>query len=204
MDGEAAPERAAATPPEGRLAASPFRAFALAERETLPTFTLEYRRPPDRVAYIPTRLLSIDAARVCWLNEFAPKEPHRFDGAVVLDRGYHGVWFIANGASHDLGKVYTPDGRHTGYYVDILAPVRWQSASIATLSPLTDLFLDLWLTPDGRWRVLDEPEFRAAEARGWITPAQAVHARRTLAHLIELARAGALVTPEARAFALHR
>lgn len=186
MNGEAAP-----------------RAFTLAKRDALPTFTLEYRRPPDRVAHIPTRLLRLDAARVCWLNEFAPKEPHWFDGAVVLDRGYHGVWFIGNGASHDLGKVYTPEGRHTGFYVDVLEPVRWQGASIATLSPLVDLFLDLWVAPDGRWRVLDEPEFQEAEARGWLTPEQAAHARQTLAYLIERARTGTLVTPEARAFTLR-
>lgn len=177
--------------------------FLLAEREALPVFTLVYQRPPSRISRLPTRVLSISRSTVIWLNDLAPKEPLRFDGAVVLDRGYWAVWFIGNGASYDLGKVYSNDGRHTGYYVDVLEPVRWQGDDSATLEPLTDLFLDLWVAPDGRWQVLDEPEFLEAEAKGWITPAQAAHARCTLAHLVELAQAGTLVPAEARAFELR-
>ncbi|GEM_PF-516078 len=195
MQGDAAP----AWPP----VADYVDVFPLAERDTLPTFDMTYRRPPNRVSRIPMRILSMEHTSACWLSELAPKEPIRFDDEVVLDRGGWAVWFVGNGASHDLGKVYRPDGRHTGYYVDVLEPVRWQGDDIATIDPVIDLFLDLWIAPDGRWQVLDEPEFQEAEEKGWITTEQAAHARRTLAHLIELAQAGALVTPEARAFELR-
>jgi predicted RNA-binding protein associated with RNAse of E/G family len=177
--------------------------FPIATRDTLPVFDLVYCRPPDRVSHIPTQVLSIDKAKVRWLNELAPRVPLRFDAEVVLDRGFWAVWFIDNGASYDLGKIYGVDGRHTGYYIDVLEPVRWQGDDLATIEPLTDLFLDLWVTPDGRCQVLDEPEFEEAEAQGRITPAQAAHARRTLAHLVDLARAGTLVPPEARSFELR-
>lgn len=179
-------------------------AFQIAEQDRLPAFDLIYQRPPNRVSRIPTRVLTIDHRSTCWLGTLAPKEPLQFDGRVVLDRGYRAVWFLTNGASHDLGKVYRPDGRHTGYYLDVLEPVRWQGADISTLEPLTDLFLDLWVAPDGRWQVLDEPEFQAAEAQGWITPEQAANARRTLARLLGLAESGTLIPPEARAFDLRR
>ena len=195
MEPDAAPAR--------RPAAPAADVFHLRERDALPVVDMVYRRPPDRVARIPMWIVRLDAASGCWLNELAPKAPLRFDGEVVLDRGYWGAWFLGNGAGHDLGKVYRPDGRHTGYYVDVLEPVRWRGDNPASIAPLTDLFLDLWLAPDGRFTVLDEPEFAEAEARGWITPEQAAHARRTLADLVERARAGRLVPPEARAFDLR-
>ena len=179
------------------------QAFVLAERDGLPEFTLVYRRPPDRVSLIPTRVLSIDPKTVRWLNELAPKEPLRFEGEIVMDGGYWAVWFIGNNTSYDLGKVYSAAGRHTGYYVDVLEPVHWRGDDIATIEPLTDLFLDLWIAPDGHWQILDEPEFEEAEVQGRITPEQVAHARRTIAHLIDLARAGALVPPEARSFELR-
>jgi hypothetical protein len=122
---------------------------------------------------------------------------------MVMDHGFWAVWFIGNGASYDLGKVYSAEGRHTGYYLDVLEPVRWQGADLATFEPLTDLFLDLWISPDGRWQILDEPEFQEAEERGWITAQQATHARGTLAQLVELAQANALVTPDIREFTLR-
>ena len=179
------------------------QAFDLARRDALPEFELVYHRPPERVSRIPTWVLHIDEQVGRWLTELAPKEPLRFDDEVVMARGDWAVWFLSNGASHDLGKIYNSDGRHTGYYLDVLEPVRWQAGDVATVAPLTDLFLDLWVAPDGRWQVLDEPEFLEAEAEKWITPEQAAHARRTLAHLVGLARAGTLVPAEARAFTLR-
>ncbi|MGI8916356.1 MAG: DUF402 domain-containing protein [Chloroflexota bacterium] len=177
--------------------------FRLADRDALPMFDLVYRRPPNRVSRIPTQVVSIEHAAVRWLNGLVPKEPLRFESDIVLDRGFWAIWFIENGASHDLGKIYSVTGRHTGYYVDVLEPVRWQRDDIGTIEPLTDLFLDLWIAPDGRWQVLDEPEFQEAQAQGWITKEQATHARRTLTHLIESAQAGTLVTPEVQAFELR-
>jgi uncharacterized protein len=177
--------------------------FSLAERDRLPLFSMVYHRLPERVSRIPTWVLHIDQQAGRWLTELAPKEPLRFDNEVVMARGDWAVWFLSNGASHDLGKIYNSDGRHTGYYLDVLEPVRWKADDIATLEPLTDLFLDLWVAPDGRWQVLDEPEFLEAEEKEWITPEQASNARRTLARLVELARAGTLVPPEARAFTLR-
>lgn len=176
--------------------------FLLAKRDTLPVFDLVYLRPPDRVSHIPAWILRFDQQAVRLVTELAPKEPIRYGGEVVLDRGGWAVWFISNGASYDLGKIYAAGGRHTGYYVDVLKPVRWQGDDSATIEA-TDLFLDLWVAPDGRWQVLDEPEFLEAEEKGWITPEQAAQARRTLSDLVERAKAGTLVPPEARSFALR-
>jgi len=34
---------------------------------------------------------------------------------------------------------------------------------------ITDLFLDLWVSPDLRFKVLDEEELENAYSKGWIT-----------------------------------
>lgn len=177
--------------------------LSLGQRASLPEFTLLYRRPPDRTSRIPTRVISVDSERMVWLNELHPSKPFTFEGRDVIGAGYWGVWFLWNGRPLDVGKFYDPQGRHTGYYVDVLEPVRWSRDDVASLEPLTDLFLDLWITPDGRWEVLDEPEFAEAEAKGWIDARQAAHGRATLAELIADLQAGRFLPPEVRDFCLR-
>ena len=59
-----------------------------------------------------------------------------------------------------------------------------------TLEPIVDLFLDLWIAPDGRFEVLDEDEFEEAAARGVLTEQQTDHARSILQWLIEATERG--------------
>ncbi len=105
-------------------------------------------------------------------------------GEIVLDSGYWAVWFLFKDRPFDVGRFYRPDGTWTGYYADILEPVRWEGADPTTLEPIIDLFLDLWIAPDGRYVVLDEDEFAAAASRGSLTREQTVHARSVLQNLL--------------------
>lgn len=175
----------------------------LSEREHLIEFPMIYHRPPNRTSTIPTKLISVTPGDVVWLNSLSPKEPIRFDGKVVMDRGYWAVWFIGQGDCYDTGKVYSADGQHTGYYLDVLEPVRWTGSDITTLQPLTDLFLDIWQAPDGRFEVLDEPEFLEAQQQGWLTSQQIASARQTLTQLIARAKSGTLIPPAVAAFELR-
>jgi hypothetical protein len=47
------------------------------------------------------------------------------------------------------------DGDHLGYYVDVDTPIRKDNGEYY----LTDLFLDLWVFPNGRYFELDRDEF---------------------------------------------
>lgn len=185
------------TPGSGALSLS------LSGRDSLPELTMLYHRPPDRVSRILTRVIYADSDRMVWLNELHPSRPFVVEGREVIGAGYWGVWFLWNGRPYDIGKFYDPRVRHTGYYVDVLEPVRWAGDDEASLEPLTDLFLDLWITPGGRWHVLDEPEFEEAETKGWIDAGQAQHGRATLAALQSELEIGRLLPSEVRGFELR-
>jgi len=68
-----------------------------------------------------------------------------------------------------------------GYYSDIGEPMIQLSP---TEFQMTDLFLDIWLHPDGRVIELDWDEFEEAIHSQVITPAQANLARNTMKHLL--------------------
>ena len=74
------------------------------------------------------------------------------------------------------------DGELLGYYSDIGEPV-------VQLSPtefqMTDLFLDIWLFPDGRLLELDWDEFEQALQQKVITLVQANLARDTMQRLVD-------------------
>ena len=63
-----------------------------------------------------------------------------------------GKWF-------NVVKVRNLRGEHTGYYCGITArPKLLEDGSVE----ITDLFLDLWVSPDLRYRVLDQDELEEA------------------------------------------
>lgn len=129
------------------------------------------------------------------------EEPLVVGGEEVIAHGYRAVWFLAKGQGWDIAAVYRPDGALSGYYVDVLNAVYWRGADPGTLLPIVDLFLDLWIWPDGRAGVLDEDEFAEAVDRGWITDQQRDHALRVLAELLEGVHAGTFPPREVREIA---
>lgn len=118
----------------------------------------------------------------------------------MIGAGYQAVWFLFKGEPFDLGRFYRPDGSWTGIYVDILEPVSWRGADPTTLEPLVDLFLDIWITPEKAFQVLDEDEFTAACAAGSLTAAQDRSACATLARLLTEIRSGTFPPPEVWSF----
>ena len=52
-------------------------------------------------------------------------------------------------------QLLAQDGNHLGYYVDVDTPIR----KISGEYHLTDLFLDLWIAPDGKFIELNRDEF---------------------------------------------
>jgi predicted RNA-binding protein associated with RNAse of E/G family len=88
-----------------------------------------------------------------------------FDGKTVLASGYQIVYFEMMRKWFSVGKIRDLDGKHTGYYCDIITPPR---LLIDGVVEITDLFLDLWVSPDLRYKVLDEEELEDALEKGWI------------------------------------
>ena len=69
-----------------------------------------------------------------------------------------------------LGKFIILNNEWTGYYCDVLKPVK--RSLDGTRKPeyfeITDLFLDLWINPDGTYEIQDEDEFEDAVQNGAI------------------------------------
>lgn len=137
-----------------------------------------------------TNLIEATETLIISAHEISPSKPVTFLGEVVMDAGFWAVWFLFKDRPYDVGRFYRPDGTWTGFYCDVLEPVRWQGSDPKTLEPIVDLFLDLWIAPDGRYLILDEDEFEEAIAQSRITQEQAAHARRVLEELVESTRQG--------------
>lgn len=124
---------------------------------------------------------------------------------IVLEAPSPAVWFTLPGAHHDIGRFHTPAGELTGFYANILTPVEILPPSGgADVWRTTDLFLDVFLTPEGRVHVLDEDELHGAVRRGWVDRPTARTARLEAARLARLARTGAWPPPIVREWTVER
>jgi len=165
-------------------------------------FTFEFIRPPDRRVSFESLLLEARDDLMVVAHASSPSKPMQHLGQIVLDVGYWTVWFLFKGQSFDVGRFYRPDGTWTGYYVDVLEPISWKASDPHTLAPITDLFLDLWIAPNGKYVVLDEDEFEEAVRLGHLSRGQTDHARSVLQELIAATEGGTFPPLAVREFSL--
>ncbi len=151
------------------------------------TIELIYKRLPNRVHHFPQNLLYEDDDVIVTTQRIKPSSPIVIDGATVLGDNYRAVWFVFANRWYDIGKIYNLDEHFTGYYCDIILPM----TRTDTHFEITDLFLDLWVSPDGSYQVEDEDEFESAIAHGWIQTDLANQARNALQDLIAEIESGA-------------
>lgn len=150
---------------------------------------IHYHRPPDRSETYVQRLVARTSDVVITLNDrTALRRPVMVDGRVVLENGSPVVWFTFPGAWYDIGSFHLADGTFTGYYANILTPVRFLDGDAWET---TDLFLDVWLEPGGEAALLDEDEFEEAVERGWLDAATAAAARAEAERILHHARGNA-------------
>jgi len=142
---------------------------------------VRFKRTPDSLILFPVVLLLEDAEGVVTLNILDPTEPIIVNGLTVVDKGHLGVWYVSSSEWHDVGAVYNPEKAFMGYYSDIATPIKRLSNGYA----MTDLFLDLWVSPDGKHTVLDQDQFDNAVAKGWLNTNQIKRAKTELANLIK-------------------
>lgn len=141
-----------------------------------------------------------------YLAEAGVPAPVTVTDRVVLEARSPAVWFTFPGAYHDIGRFHTPAGGLTGYYANVLTPVEIQSGAGDGMDVwrTTDLFLDVFLTPDGKVHVLDEDELREAVRREWIDLATAHRAREEAHRLARQARRGDWPPPVVEEWPLER
>jgi predicted RNA-binding protein associated with RNAse of E/G family len=165
------------------------------------TVAIHYRRLPDRVTVFEQRLLrETEECSITFLPAATLARPVVAGGRVVLEPGAPVVWFTYPGRWHDIGRFHLADGTFTGYYANVLTPVRMAGDRWDT----TDLCLDVWLGADGRVELLDEAELAEAVERGWLDASTAAAARAEADALLGAARAGAWPPEEVRAWTLER
>lgn len=149
---------------------------------------VHYHRPPDRDEIFVQELVTRTGECIVTFMERTPLErPVTVGRRTILDDGSPAVWFTFPGLWHDVGLFHTADGRFTGTYANVLTPVRLTDA---TTWHTTDLFLDVWMDPDGAVRLLDEEELDTALRNGWIDADLGRLARAEADRLISSARCG--------------
>lgn len=141
-----------------------------------------------------------------YLAEAGVPAPLTVDDRVVLEARSPAVWFTFPGTYHDIGRFHTPAGQLTGYYANILTPVeiRTDPADGVDVWRTTDLFVDVFLTPNGEVHLLDEDELRTAVEEAWVDPATARAARDEAHGLAERARRGDWPPPVVEEWPLER
>ena len=103
-----------------------------------------------------------------WLNGYIP---HGRLISSVVKYLFYKEWF-------SVMELLDPQGEHLVYYVDDDTPISKSDGEYY----LTDLFLDLWVAPDGTYIELDREEFEDSFQSGLITPDQHKKAN----HVIEI------------------
>jgi len=136
---------------------------------------INYLRPPDRrEIFIQQLLLDVPEVKITLAESVVFDPPIKVHGEVVLESGSDAVWFTFPGLWHDIGRFHRANGTFTGIYANILTPPIIRPGGIWDT---TDLFLDVWVDPQGALSVLDEDQLLEAEAMGWVTEEQALRAR---------------------------
>ncbi len=84
--------------------------------------------------------------------------PTRDLGYAIFETGDHFTEYHYTDRWHNICVIHSSqNGRLKGWYCNITRPATISDETVAA----EDLFLDVWVAPDGSWQVLDEDEFEA-------------------------------------------
>ena len=157
--------------------------------------SIAYRRLPNDIRQLPGVLRQVSAARLVIESPIVVERPQRVLGRVIADSGFLAIWFLYRNRWYDVGKFYDRQRNLVGYYCDIIKPLNKLLRTPVKTSRITDLFLDLWITPEGDYVVLDEDEFEEALDHGYLPKNLADQARKQMDSLIQKVKAGRFPPP---------
>lgn len=141
---------------------------------------LRYVRLPNRTMEFLDELVLRSDKIIVGRSQVTSPNSVTFEGKIVLAQGFKIIYFQFLNKWFTVVKVRNLQGRHTGYYCDIVMPPRVLGDGVE----ITDLFLDLWVSPDIRYKILDEEELEEALRKGWITQELHDKAKKELQKLI--------------------
>jgi len=169
-------------------------------KSTIPReITIVYRRLPNDLREFPGVLREATKKKLVIESTISVDRPINVSDEVVADTGYFSIWFVYTNRWYDIGKFYDRSGRWVGYYCDIIKPVKKLLIDSSRTVTLTDLFLDLWITRDGRAFILDEEELHKALENRSIPSSLAHEAERRIRSLHRRTKARRFPPPEVRA-----
>jgi len=156
-----------------------------------PKIRLRYIRLPNRRMEFLDELIFRSNKIIVGKSQVTSANSVTFDDKTVLAQGFPITYFQFFGKWFTIVKVRNLNGKHTGYYCDIVVPARLLDDGVE----LTDLFLDLWVSPDLRYKILDEHELEEALKKGWITKELYKRAKTELQKLISRVEKGKFPPP---------
>jgi predicted RNA-binding protein associated with RNAse of E/G family len=109
--------------------------------------------------------------------------PSRDLGYVYLEQGDRWVESYFFDRWYNIFEIYGRDGQLKGWYCNVTTPARLEDGELS----FTDLALDLFVYPDGRYLVLDEEEYAKARSEVY-RPEEVREADRAVQELTTLAR----------------
>lgn len=148
---------------------------------------INFSRPGKGITRYIEGLIDDDEVRIKTLTLILPEFSHKWCEEVWWQNGcvprstligsvvkylFYREWF-------SVMQLIGEGGEHLGYYVDMDTPLK----KVAGEYYLTDLFLDLWIAPDGKFIELDQDEFEQGFHMGLITPYQYEKASRVFKQL---------------------
>jgi len=151
---------------------------------------IKYHRLPDNFREYPGILRAESANMLTIESRITTSKPTVAFGKIVAETGYLAVWFIFKNRWYDIGKFYDQSGKWLGYYCDIIKPVSKLLVDKSRTVNLTDLYLDLWISPENKFLIFDEDELADAVKKGHITCKIAKCVKDQMNILIEMIRNG--------------
>jgi len=148
-----------------------------------PTLHLRYYRLPAQLLEMYDELVFKSERVTVAKSQATSTHSITFDDKAVLKAGFPITYFELTGKWFSVVKVRNLRGTHTGYYCDIATPPKLlKDGSVE----ITDLFLDLWVSPDLKYKVLDEEELEDALQNRWISKELYETAKKQLQKLIAM------------------
>jgi predicted RNA-binding protein associated with RNAse of E/G family len=84
--------------------------------------------------------------------------PTRDLGYVLFETGDRFIEYFYTDRWHNIFAIHSGEsGALKGWYCNVARPARISAQVVAA----EDLILDVWVSPDGNWQILDEDEFAA-------------------------------------------
>jgi protein associated with RNAse G/E len=104
----------------------------------------------------------------------------RSAGGFRFPRGSRTYGFFWRRRSYSLYRMLGPSGRLIAHRFDVLEDVRLSETEVSYL----DLFLDIWVAPEGAVTIEDDDEVDDQAARGLLSKAQQRHIACTREHIV--------------------